>query len=101
RTVRQMKQTRGTYTETEWIKSDSAETDSAPADTKSVEAVKMNSSEWNENVQKVAAIFGNGDPVAAAPNAFGTAQPARLPPQKPPIAQVKTGVLSPLREDEE
>ena len=36
-TVTQMKQTSGMYTEMEWIKSDAAETDSAPADEKSVE----------------------------------------------------------------
>ena len=40
------------YTEMEWIKSDAAETDSAPADTKNVEAVKMNGSEWQESVAK-------------------------------------------------
>src|SRR6266851_2856132 len=54
RSVRQMKRTSGTYTETEWIKSDAAETDSAPADEKSVGAVKMNSSEWQESVEKLA-----------------------------------------------
>src|SRR5437773_8000738 len=46
RSVTQMKQTSGMYTEMEWIKSDSAEENSVPADTKSVEAVKMSSSEW-------------------------------------------------------
>ena len=45
------------YTETEWIKSDSANDRSAPADEKSVEAVKMNSSEWQESVAKLAAQF--------------------------------------------
>ena len=60
RSVTQMKRTSGTYTETEWIKSDAAETDSAPADEKSVGAVKMNSSEWQESVEKLAAQFGNG-----------------------------------------
>src|SRR6266853_3055177 len=44
--VREMKQTSGMYTEMEWIKSDSAETDSAPADTKNIDAVKLNGSEW-------------------------------------------------------
>jgi hypothetical protein len=88
--VRQVKQTSGMCTEMEWIKSDVAETASAPADTKSVEAVKMSGSEWDENVQKLAAIFGNGDPVAAG-----------VSPQKGvPIAQIKTGVLSPRQEDE-
>jgi len=65
RSVTQMKRTSGTYTETEWIKSDAAETDSAPADEKSVGAVKMNSSEWQESVEKLAAQFGNGPLVGA------------------------------------
>jgi hypothetical protein len=30
--------------------------------------------------------FANGDPVATAPNAFGAAHPARMPPQKPALA---------------
>src|SRR6266436_6693203 len=63
--VREMKQTSGMYTEMEWIKSDVAETDSAPADTKSVQAVKMNGSEWQESVEKLAGEFDNGHPVAA------------------------------------
>src|SRR5882724_987141 len=97
--VREMKQTSGMYTETEWIKSDSAETDSAPADTKSVQAVKMNGSEWQESVEKLAGEFDNGHPVAAGvPPAqhekVGAIDLNRL------IAQIKTGVLSPLREDE-
>ena len=39
--MRQMKQTSGMYTEMEWIKSDAAKDDSAPADTKTAEAVTM------------------------------------------------------------
>src|SRR6266436_7463666 len=57
RSVKQMKQTSGTYTEMEWIKSDSAETDSVSADTKSVQAVKMNGAEWEESVEKLAKEF--------------------------------------------
>src|SRR6266481_2592021 len=55
--AREMKQTSGMYTEMEWIKSDPAETDSAPADSKNAQAVKMNGSEWQENVEKLAAQF--------------------------------------------
>src|SRR6266542_4405194 len=40
--VSQMKKTSGMYTEIEWIKSDAADTDSAPADAKDAQAVKMN-----------------------------------------------------------
>src|SRR5436305_7187172 len=58
--VRQMKQSSGMYTEMEWIKSDAAETSPVAAgvspapDTKNIEAVKMNSSEWQESVEKLA-----------------------------------------------
>src|SRR5882672_4900900 len=54
RSLKDMKQTSGMYTEAEWIKSDSAETGSASADTKNIEAVKMNGSEWQERVEKLA-----------------------------------------------
>src|SRR5438270_9612419 len=48
RSLKDMKQTSGMHTEAEWIKSDSAETGSASADTKNIDAVKMNGSEWQE-----------------------------------------------------
>src|SRR5438034_1011972 len=109
--VREMKQTSGMYTEMEWIKSDSAETDSAPADTKIVEAVKMNGSEWQERIEKLIAEFDSRKIVGQAPRLpnrglaagaaalqqtdahTGTARPDAL-------AKIKTGVLSPLQEDE-
>src|SRR5438045_972759 len=53
RSVTQMTQTSGMYTEMEWIKGDATDTDSAPADTKSIEAVKMNGSEWQERVENL------------------------------------------------
>jgi N-acetylneuraminic acid mutarotase len=95
RSLKQMKQTNGMYTEMEWIKSDSTDPVAAgvpPAqltllppqksdDEKRAPAVKMNSSEWQENVGKLARDFGN----AKSGNA---------------IAQIKTGVLSPLQEDD-
>jgi len=67
RSVGEMKQTSGIHTEMEWIRSESAKEDSAPADTKSVEAVKMSSSEWQESVEKLAAQFGSQDMVGQAP----------------------------------
>src|SRR5438034_5375115 len=79
--VRDMKQTSGMYTEMEWIKSDPAKDGSASTDTKNGEAVKMNGSEWQESVEKLAGEFGN----TKAKDAW---------------AQIRTGVLSPLREDE-
>ena len=65
--VREMKQTSGMYTEMEWIKSDVAETDSAPADTKIVEAVKMNGSEWQERIEKLIPEFDSRKIVGQAP----------------------------------
>src|SRR6266480_2160273 len=65
--VREMKQTSGMYTEMEWIKSDVAETDSAPADEKSVGAVKMNDSEWQERIEKLTAEFDSRKIAGQAP----------------------------------
>src|SRR5437016_5928860 len=80
--VRQMKQTSGLSTEMEWVKSDTTDVASAPADTKDAQAVKLNGSEWQENVEKLAKEFGNTE----VGNAW---------------AQIKTGIVSPLQEDEE
>src|SRR5882724_9604174 len=109
--VREMKQTSGMYTEMEWIKSDSADDGSAPAGEKSVEAVKMNGSEWQERIEKLTAEFDSRKIVGQAPRLpnrglaagaaalqqtdahTGTARPDAS-------AQIKTGVLSPLQEDE-
>src|SRR5207248_3026775 len=117
--VREMKQTSGMYTEMEWIKSDVAETDSAPADTKIVEAVKMNSSEWQERIEKLTAEFDSRKIVGQAPrlpnrglaagaaalqlrnsSRAGQADAHTGTKASDPSAKIKTGVLSPLREDE-
>src|SRR5947209_4483592 len=92
--VREMKQTSGMYTEMEWIKSDSTpdqdtggsaspEDDGKPNCKRrdAEHGVTLNSREWNENVQKLAKDLG--DTKASDPS-----------------GQIKTGVLSPLREDE-
>src|SRR5438874_10310686 len=65
--ARQMKQTSGAYTEIEWIKSDAADADSDATDEKSVGAVKMNNSEWQESVEKLAAQFTSQEIVWQAP----------------------------------
>src|SRR5437016_3034758 len=92
--VRAMKQTSGMYTEMEWIKSDSTQDQdkggsASPEDDGKAngqrrgaeDGVTLNSREWNENVQKLAKDLG--DTKASDPS-----------------AKIKTGVLSPLREDE-
>jgi N-acetylneuraminic acid mutarotase len=121
RSVREMKQTSGLYTEMEWIKSEDA--DLAPRDAARVvatplrgveqnvpqargyrphdAAIRMNSSEWEENVAKLAAQFHSQDIVGQAPrlpDGRSVAGAAAL--QKPPATQIKTGVFSPLQEDD-
>jgi hypothetical protein len=77
-TVEQMKQTSGTYSEIELVRSDSAQ----GGDNRGVEpGAKMDSWEWDQNVQKLAAMLGDTKKA-------GT-----------PIAQIKTKVLSSLQED--
>src|SRR6266481_951875 len=117
--VREMKQTSGMYTEMEMVKSDSAESDSSPADTKNIDDVKLNGSEWQESVQRLAAQFDGQDIVGQAPRlpnrglAAGAAalQLRNLSREeqanthastarRDAWAQIKTGLLSPLREDE-
>src|SRR5438067_7277355 len=115
RSVTRMKQTSGTYTEMEWIKSDSADPVAAGvrpaqptrlppqklADTKNTQALKMSSSEWQESVAKLAAQFDSQEFVGQAPrlpNGRSAAGAAAL--QKPPVAQIKTGILSRLQEDD-
>ena len=113
-TVTQMKQTSGMYTEMEWIKTDSANDGSAPVDAKSAQALKMNGSEWQDSVAKLAAQFGSTKPGRARPQLArrgeGALQPGGTPrhseaatanqPDTDAIAQIKTGILSPLQEDD-
>ena len=87
-TVEQMKQTTGRYSETELVNSDSGEKNNRAAE----HSVKLNTREWDQTVQKLAAIV-DGTTAAAAPKAFAAAKGDGL-------AQIKTGVLSPLQEDE-
>ena len=114
RSVREMKQTSGTYTEVEWIKSDDADPVEAgvspaqptrpppqkPADTKSVVAVKMKSSEWQESVEKLAQEFGFG--VRRYSAAFESAHMSAH--SKRPTAGeyeiLPVGKVSPLQEDD-
>ena len=121
--VTQMKQTSGMYTEIEWIKSENAEL--APSDAPGVVAtplrgvdrkppqargynegaqnvIRMNRSEWDENVQKLATIFGNGSLVGAIDlSRPGDSGEPPLPEKGMSLAQIKTGVLSPLQEDDD
>ena len=118
-TVDQMQQLSGEYTEIELAKSDSSneEANSEPA-----HGLKLNSHDWDETVQKLAALFGDEHPVVAQPalsasrKGMPPAQPRKLsglpsqklalagtasPAKAAPTTQIKTGVLSPLQEDED
>ena len=135
--VKQMKQASGTYGEVELLRSDNEEivgqapclpkeqlAGGAPALQRqhSATGVKLTSREWNENVQKLSAIFGDGDAVPAelalrdsrtgVPpaqhekvgaidlNRLGGSGEPPVPQKGVSIAQIKTGVLSPLQENE-
>jgi hypothetical protein len=89
-TVEQMRQTSGKYSEIELVKSDSAQQE----DHRGAEhSLKLNSREWDQTVQKLAAMFG------AANNGGARHQPARRG-VTAAITQIETGVLSPLQQDE-
>src|SRR6266403_1031662 len=106
RSVKQMKQTSGAYTEMEWIKSDAAKDGSAPADATSAQGIKMNSSEWQESVEKLAKEFGGFRGREAA--AFGvrrysaafesTDVSAHSKDASQPYGDIPLGKVSPLQE---
>ncbi len=100
-TVRQMKQTTGKYSEMELIKGDSAR---GEENLGTETSLKLNSREWDENVKKLGAMFATANPsgggFADAKNGRTRRQSARHG-AGAPITQIKTGVLSPLQEDEE
>jgi N-acetylneuraminic acid mutarotase len=95
--VTQMKQTSGNYSEIELVRSDSAQ-DEENRDAEP--GLKMNSREWDENIQKLAAMFGGAKNGKARPQ---PAHPGRRSDRgwEKPTSDIKTGVLSPLQEDEE
>jgi hypothetical protein len=104
--VQQMKQTSGTYTEIELVRSDN------PQDKHDLGAepgLKMSGREWDENVQKLAAMFGGVSYSSARRGVLSRGVAAGVPatpklgeggsPAKgAPITQIKTGVLSSLQE---
>src|SRR5262249_36622940 len=85
-TVEQIKLLTGNYSEIEFIRSDSARHEN---NRRTEHHVKLNSREWDENVRKVAAMFGDRA-VAAGVSREKSAS----------TTQIKTGVLSALQEDE-
>src|SRR5260370_42653989 len=91
-----MKQTSGKYSEIELVKSDSAQDEENHG---AEISVRMNSDEWDKNVQKLAAMFG-GSAVAAGVPATPKLGGGGSPAKGAPLTPIKTGGLSPLHEDE-
>jgi N-acetylneuraminic acid mutarotase len=106
--VEQMKQMSGAYSEAEWIRTDTAKADSAPSDGKNVGTVRMTGTQWEKNVEKLAAGFDTSCGREAA--AFGVRRldAAFEGTDKPPHARdniqdytaIPVGKLSSLQEDE-
>jgi len=94
--IQQMKQFAGKYSEIELVKSDSSRD---AANRAAEHGLPLNSREWAETVQKLAAMFRwrEGGSLRTSRNVAKGASPAT----GTPITQIKTGVLSPLQEDQE
>src|SRR5205807_392303 len=95
-TVEQMKQLNGEYTEIELIKRDRTEDEQHHSADR---GVKLNSREWDETVQRLATICGESTVEAGVSPASGHTG-ARSPATRATLGQIKTGVVSPLQEDE-
>jgi len=105
--VGQMKQTNGKYSEIELVKSDSAEDE----ENQSAEpGLKLNSHDWDETVQRLAATFDKAS--AAKASAFGVRRHVAAfesadtsahskNASAEPYEAIPGGKLSPLQEDEE
>jgi N-acetylneuraminic acid mutarotase len=85
RTVEEMKQLSMEFAEIELVENDSSRED---VNRSLGHGVTLNSHEWNETMQKLAAIFRDCA-VATGLSPYG------------PVTQIKTGVISSLQEDEE
>jgi len=94
--VEQMKHLSGKYSETELIRSSIGHEEDRSALGYSVQ---LNSREWDETVQELAAMFGDR-PVAARAPARPTLGEGWSPAKAATMTQVKTGVISSLQEDE-
>src|SRR6266498_1517717 len=96
--VEQMTQLSGKYSEIELAKSDSAR----DADDRGApHSAKLNSREWDETVQNLAVIFGTAKNSTTRTEVLSSAALlGRDTPASTAITQIKTGLLSPLREDQ-
>src|SRR6266404_5234675 len=93
--VEQMKQLSGKDTEIEFVRSDGVHEE---ANNRAGQAVKLNSREWDEIVQKLAAAFGVRRDLAAFQSADMSAHSQNAGAQ--PYETIPVGKLSPLQEDD-
>jgi N-acetylneuraminic acid mutarotase len=96
-TVEQMKQLSGKYSEIELVRGDSA---GGQANCGPEHAMKLNSREWDESVQRLATMFGGANNGTARTSGRAVAAPVS-PAKGAPMTHIKTGVVSPLQEDED
>jgi len=85
-TVEQMKQLSGKYSELDFVKNDATQRKNNRG---AGHRLELNDHEWDETVHKVTAMFRDRTVAAAVSAAKGTS-----------LAQIKTGVLSSLQEDD-
>jgi len=88
--VEEMKRTSGEYSEIEWVRSDFPAL--ASRNTRDVGAVRMTSSEWKENIQRLEAQFGYVKIDRARPSSTATFEAG--------LAAIPANALSTLQEDE-
>src|SRR5438093_3803310 len=88
KSVQQIKQLDGTYSEVEFTKSHSARQETA---NRAETGVSLNSHDWDITVEKLARILDGG----RHPVATGVSPAKTLP-----ITEIKVGIISPLQEDE-
>ena len=88
RSVSQMKQTSGTYCEAELVRNDNG----LDEENRGAEATaKLNSRDWDQKVQKLAAIFGDGNAAAAEPALRDC--PTGVSPAMPKLGEGRWAVL--------
>src|SRR6476646_8002836 len=96
RTVEQMKQTSGRYGEIELVRSDSPREEAIRG---AGQGVMLNNEEWGETLQQLAAMFSDNAGAALMGAAPGHRE-RDLALRPVGTMQFKTGVMSPLQEDE-
>src|SRR6266853_1071742 len=95
--VEQMKQLSGKYTEIELVRSGSAH---GKENDDLAHRMTVNGREWDQTVQTLIATFGDSTVTAGVPASSVASGGGGSPVKAATMTHVKTGVLSPLQEDE-